>query len=56
LQNPEAQNFLIWRNNFLKQNRQHRDMQNRGFCKSGNKKQQDIPKERHNGIDEMDFV
>jgi len=37
LQNPEAQKFLIWENNFLKQNNQHRVMQNREFCKSGKK-------------------
>jgi len=30
-------------------------MQNRRFCKSG-KKQQDIPKEKHNGIGEKEFV
>jgi len=45
----------MWENNFLKQNSQHRVMQNMGFCKSGNK-QQDIPKEKHNGIGEMEFV
>jgi len=27
----------MWENNFLKQNSQHRVMQNRGFCKSGKK-------------------
>jgi len=48
----------MWENNFLKQNSQHRGMQNMGFCKFGKKKktQQDIPKERHNGIDEKEFV
>jgi len=27
----------MWENNFLKQNNQHRVMQNRGFCKSEKK-------------------
>jgi len=46
----------MWENNFLKQNSQHRVIQNRGFCKSEKKNQQDIPKEKHNGIGEMEFV
>jgi len=55
LQNPEAQNFLIWKNNFHKQNSQHRVMQNRGFCKSGNKNNK-IYQKKHNGIGVMEFV
>jgi len=45
----------MWENNFLKQNSQHRVMQNRGFCKIWKKKSK-IPKEKHNGIGEKEFV
>jgi len=45
----------MWENNFLKQNSQHRVMQNRGFCKS-EKKHSKIPKEKRNGIGEKEFV
>jgi len=44
----------MWENNFLKQNSQHRVIQNRGFCKIW-KKQQDT-KKKHNGIGEKEFV
>jgi len=45
----------MWENNFLKQNRQHRVMQNRGFCKSG-KNSKIYQKKKHNGIVEKEFV
>jgi len=35
----------MWENNFLKQNSQHRVMQNRGFYKKQKKKQQDTKRQ-----------
>jgi len=42
-------------NNFLKQNNQHRVCKTRGFCKNW-KKNSKRPKDKHNGIDEKEFV
>jgi len=49
LQNAESQNFLMCKWIFISKNSQNRMVENRGFCKSGNKNIM-IYQKKHNGI------